>query len=80
MTFRTFFDYEGHRFALATERQPTGTFLARVAVADGADGQALRALPQDTKGYASEAEALRHAEQQAVRWAHDQSGDGQGRF
>jgi hypothetical protein len=39
-------------------------------------------LPSDTDNdaYGSEAEALRHAEQQAIRWAHDRSGDGQGQF
>ena len=37
-------------------------------------------LPADTDNasYGSEPEALRHAEQQAMRWVHDRTGDGQG--
>jgi hypothetical protein len=37
-------------------------------------------LPSDTDNvaYGSEAEALRHAEQQAIRWVHDRTGGGQG--
>jgi hypothetical protein len=39
-------------------------------------------LPEDTEEivYASEAEALRHAEQQAIRWVHDRTGTGQAQF
>jgi hypothetical protein len=39
-------------------------------------------LPNDTDeiAYATEAEALRHAQQQAMRWVHDRTGDGQGQL
>ncbi|BEP57757.1 hypothetical protein GmRootV118_50010 [Variovorax sp. V118] len=55
-------------------------FVRRAASGD-VEGAEQR-LPPDTDNvaYGSEAEALRHAEQQAVRWAHDRTGDGQGRF
>ncbi|WP_371436597.1 hypothetical protein [Polaromonas sp.] len=38
------------------------------------------ALPVDADPYDSVAEAWRHGEQQAVRWVHDHTGDGPGRF
>jgi len=43
-------------------------------------GQPDVELPADTDNasYGTEAEALRHAEQQAIRWVHDRTGDGQG--
>jgi hypothetical protein len=39
-------------------------------------------LPPDTEevGYATKQEALRHAEQQAMRWVHDRTGTGQAQF
>ncbi|MDM0002740.1 hypothetical protein QTI24_29370 [Variovorax sp. J22P240] len=39
-------------------------------------------LPNDTEEivYGTEAEAIRHGEQQAMRWVHDRTGDGQGQF
>ena len=41
-----------------------------------------RRLPNDTDeiAYATRAEAMRHAQQQATRWVHDRTGDGQGQF
>lgn len=37
-------------------------------------------LIEDCLPYASEAEAIRHAQQHAVRWVHDRTGHGQGQF
>lgn len=75
------YTYRGFRFTLAAQPQGAAAFVAQVAVADGSSGtDAWSPLPQDADAYASEAEALRHAEQQAVRWVHDRTGDGQGQF
>jgi len=40
------------------------------------------ALPADTEevAYATQAKALRHAEQQAMRWVHDRTGTGHAQF
>lgn len=75
------FVYRGFHFVLKAQPQGPHTFLPQTAVAEGAPGrEAWTPLPQDTEAYASEAEALRHAQQQAVRWVHDRTGDGQGQF
>jgi len=44
------------------------------------DGGGQTPLPEDTDAYGTEAEALRHAQQQAMRWVNDRTGDGQGQF
>ncbi|SDC23918.1 hypothetical protein SAMN05444679_10218 [Variovorax sp. CF079] len=44
----------------------------------GLPGTEQIALPEDSDPYASAPEAWRHAEQQAVRWVHDRTGDGRG--
>lgn len=56
------------------------TFQPRVLYLRGVASVQQVELPQDSDPYSSAAEALRHAEQQAVRWVHDRTGDGQGRF
>lgn len=76
------FSYLGWLFSCTTQQTGDETFRPVVFCrADGA-GEPERQLPPDTDNvaYGSEAEALRHAEQQAIRWAHDRSGDGQGQF
>lgn len=76
----TTFRYEGLEFALTVTEMPTGAFMPRVRYLSGAAGAEPETLPEDTDAYASAAEAWRHAEQQAMRWAHDRTGEGQGRF
>lgn len=76
------FSYGGRLFLCRTERLDNQTYrpvvVCRAPTPDGEDIQ----LPDDTENasYGTEAEALRHAEQQAVRWVHDRTGDGQGQF
>ncbi len=74
------FSYRGWLLTCGTQRIDGRTFrpvaFCRSAGAGGLDSQ----LPSDTDNvaYGSEAEALRHAEQQAIRWVHDRTGGGQG--
>lgn len=76
------FNYQGRLFLCRAERLDNQTYrpvvVCRALMPDGEDIQ----LPADTDNasYGSEAEALRHAEQQAVRWVNDRTGDGQGQF
>jgi hypothetical protein len=76
------FDYRGWRFTYSARRMASGIYRPVVVCLGQGPGHREQALPDDTDeiGYASEAEALRHAEQQAVRWVHDRTGDGQGQF
>lgn len=79
------FTYLGWWFSCGTRRVDDETFEPLVFCrmdADGVPQGPSRRLPPDTDNtaYGSEAEALRHAEQQAIRWAHDRTGDGQGQF
>ncbi len=79
------FSYLGWWFSCAVQQVDDQTFRPTVFCRANADGNAEgpeHRLPPDTDNvaYGSEAEALRHAEQQAIRWAHDRSGDGQGQF
>ena len=74
------FHYRGHDFMCAAYRVGDETFQPRVLYLRGNDSVQQVELPQDSDAYASSMEALRHAEQQAVRWVHDHTGDAQGRF
>lgn len=49
------------------EAEPVGAFFQPVVTCRTAQGAPLR-LPLDTAPYASRAEALRHAQQQALRY------------
>lgn len=73
------FTYRGCAFSCVPLACPGGTFGVRVRYLSGALGGA-EDLPEDAEPYGSEAEALRHGEQQAMRWVHDRTGDGQGQF
>jgi hypothetical protein len=79
------FSYLGWWFSCGAEQVDGQTFrpmvFCRAYGGGDAEGPEHR-LPPDTDNvaYGSEPEALRHAEQQAIRWAHDRSGDGQGQF
>ncbi|MGF6347524.1 hypothetical protein [Variovorax sp. W2I14] len=78
------FTYRGWFFLCRAERldeSQTYRPIVRCRVRKGEKEEEIE-LPNDTDeiAYATEAEALRHAEQQAMRWVHDRSGDGQGQF
>jgi hypothetical protein len=70
------FAYRGRAFLCAAQAHENGTFLP-VAICVG-DGGRQTELPRDTDAYATAAEAIRHAEQQAARWVHEHE-DGRGR-
>ena len=74
------FAYRGIHFRLSVVPAGLGLFTPHVLYAHGLRGTERLALPVDADPYASADEAWRHAEQQAVRWVHDRTGDGQGQF
>ena len=74
------FDYRDFHFVLRVEPTDANLFMPAVRCESGPGGAQQVALPADTDPYSSEAEAWRHAEQQAMRWVHDRTGDGQGQF
>jgi hypothetical protein len=79
---RHVFVYRGWRFAYSAPRTKTGVYRPVViCLGQGSDDRETM-LPDDTDeiAYATEAEALRHAQQQAMRWVHDRTGDGQGQL
>lgn len=71
-------EYRGFRFELRTAPVPGGYQPIVVVVRTPADEEETQ-LPNDTEEivYGTEAEATRHAEQQAMRWVHDRTGDAQ---
>ncbi|SFQ29400.1 hypothetical protein SAMN05216567_113107 [Variovorax sp. OK605] len=73
------FVYRGSVFSCTPLPCLGGTFGVRVRYLSGALASA-EDLPEDAEPYRSEAEALRHGEQQAMRWVHDRTGEGQGQF
>ncbi|MET3371378.1 hypothetical protein ABIC89_000411 [Variovorax boronicumulans] len=74
-------EYCGFRFELHAEPAPGGYRPVVVLLRTPAHRQETQ-LPNDTEEivYGTEAEATRHAEQQAMRWVHDRTGDGRGQF
>lgn len=74
------FRYRNCHFQLSVVPAAGNLFMPHVLYEHGLAGIERLALPPDTDPYASDDEAWRHAEQQAVRWVHDRTGDGQGRF
>ncbi|MDM0111380.1 hypothetical protein QTI66_04420 [Variovorax sp. J22R133] len=74
------FDYRNFHFLLRVEPRDANLFMPGVRCESGPPGTQPVALPPDADPYASEAEAWRHAEQQAMRWVHDRTGDSQGQF
>ncbi|MDQ0571125.1 hypothetical protein QFZ42_002959 [Variovorax paradoxus] len=79
---RHIFLYRGWRFAYGARRMATGVYRPEVVCLGQQPGAEETMLPDDTDeiAYATEAEALRHAQQQAMRWVHDRTGDGQGQL
>ena len=74
------FVYRGCHFLCGVIDVRDGLYQAHVLYQHGLHGIESIALPFDSEPYGSAPEALRHAQQQAVRWVHDRTGDGQGRF
>ncbi|VTU22348.1 hypothetical protein H6CHR_01771 [Variovorax sp. PBL-H6] len=76
------FTYRGFEFFCSVEPMESGIFRPVVVLRSGPYGVPDSTLPADTDevGYATKQEALRHAEQQAMRWVHDRTGTGQTQF
>src|SRR3989442_3915927 len=75
---RVSFVYQGWQFFLSAERVAPGNFCPTVAYSMRWPTADERELPRETASYLTKAEALRHAKQQAIRWAGHRSGDGRG--
>ena len=74
------FEYRGCSFVCSVESTANGLFMPHVLYKYGIQNLERFTLPDDTEPYASAAEAHRHAQQQAMRWVHDRTGDGRGQF
>ncbi|MBT2299601.1 hypothetical protein J7E70_03905 [Variovorax paradoxus] len=76
------FAYRGFRFSLRAEPMNGSMFRPVAVLVDGPVDLKEAELPNDTDevAYRTEAEALRHAEQQAMRWVHDRTDTGQAQF
>ena len=74
------FEYHGCHFTFCVVARGPEAYEPHVLYQYGIPGLEQQPLPQDAEAYAGAVEAMRHAEQQAVRWVHDRTGDGQGRF
>ncbi|MDR6890756.1 MULTISPECIES: hypothetical protein [Variovorax] len=74
-------EYRGFRFELHAE-PVAGGYRPVVVLVRTPSHELETQVPDDTEEvvYGTEAEATRHAEQQAMRWVHDRSGDGQAQF
>lgn len=74
-------EYRGFRFELRADAVRGGYQPVVVLVRTPADEEEKQ-LPSDTEEvvYGTEAEAVRHAEEQAMRWVHDRTGTGQTQF
>ena len=74
-------EYRGFRFELRAQSVRGGYQPVVVLVRTPAEEEETQ-LPNDTEEivYGTEAEAIRHAEQQAMRWVHDRTGTGQAQF
>ena len=74
------FSFAGRAFVCAARRTDDGRFQPVVMYQAKADeGGGVMHLPLEAGPYATVLEALRHAEEQVVRWMHDCAGNGQGR-
>jgi hypothetical protein len=73
--------YRGFRFELGAAPAQGGYRPTVVLVRSPAEAGETP-LPEDTDemAYRTEVEAIRHAEQQAMRWVHDRTGTGQAQF
>ncbi|MDM0106308.1 hypothetical protein QTH97_15280 [Variovorax sp. J22R24] len=64
------FAHRGWAFLCGAQPDGQGNFLPVVFCMGSAPGRQTE-LPRDTEAYATEAEAMRHAEQQAERWVRE---------
>ena len=74
------FIYSGCRFVCEVEHVSAEAFQPHVRYESGMPGIDSMALQDDAAPYRTTLEAMRHAQQQAIRWVHDHQGDGTGRF
>jgi hypothetical protein len=79
---RDIFSYRGYLFFIDAQTVNAQSFRPVVILAEGPAVAERITLPDDTVeiAYGTRAEALRHAEQQAMRWVHDRTGTGQAQF
>lgn len=70
-------DFDGWVFLCSGEQLPSGAFQATVRYKAPPDGQ-IRTLVLDAEQHATAGEALAHAKELAMRWAHERSGGGRG--
>lgn len=74
------FIYRGCQFLCGVTQTDKGLYAPLVRYDRGLPDVEQFVLPPDAEPYGTPAEAMRHAEQQAMRWVHDRTGDGQGQF
>ena len=74
------FIYSECQFVYLVEHISDEAFQPHVRYESGMPGIDSTTLQDDTAPYRTVAEAMRHAQQQAIRWVHDHQGDGTGRF
>ena len=74
------FEYRGCHFSCEVLPTDSGAFSARVEYLGGLASMDRCVLPHDADPYRTAPEAQRHAHEQAMRWAHDRTGDGRGQF
>jgi len=74
--------YHGFKFECFAQPTAGGLYKPVVRLVSGNVDAGSALLPEDTEeiAYATEAEAERHAQQQAVRWVNDRTGDPRGRL
>lgn len=73
------FEFRGWSFLCSAEKVGADAYVPRVTCRSPVEpGPAATQLPVDTDAYSTAEEALRHAEQQAVRWVRDRMGDRKG--
>jgi len=71
------FSYLEWEFLCGGEQLPAGGFQATVRYKAPPDGQ-IRTLVLDAVRHATAGEALAHAKELALNWAHERGGDGRG--
>jgi hypothetical protein len=74
------FEYHGCHFVCSVVERAPNAYEPHVLYLHGIAGLERMPLPQDVEPYIGKAEALRHAQQQAVRWVHDRLGNPQAQF
>lgn len=79
---RLLFIFRGWRFENSVRPVGSGCFAPVVVCLSHGPRPVETRLLNDTDNiaYATRAEAMRHDQQQAMRWVHDRTGDGQGQF